>query len=203
VRVRIATREDIPALVRTLAAAFADDPLQRWMVPERGYATRSALLFPYLLRYAVSQGAVYTVTGESEVDRAAVAVWLPPGRWRTPFWALVREVGSLVRAGGLRTARMVRRLADVERLHPVEPPHWYLQILGTAPVVQGRGLGSALLAATLARWDDQGLPCYLESSNPRNLPLYLRHGFRIRREVTFRHGPPQWLLWRDAADPRD
>ena len=41
------------------------------------------------------------------------------------------------------------------------------------------GLGSALIKHGLRQCDAQGLPAYLESSHPRNVPLYERHGFRV------------------------
>ena len=34
-----------------------------------------------------------------------------------------------------------------------------------------------LIRVSLARADALGLPCYMKSSNPRNVRLYLRHGF--------------------------
>ena len=47
------------------------------------------------------------------------------------------------------------------------------------PVAQNQGHGSALLTYALARSDEDGLPAYLESSNPRNITLYQRHDFEI------------------------
>jgi ribosomal protein S18 acetylase RimI-like enzyme len=50
-------------------------------------------------------------------------------------------------------------------------------MIGTDPACQGMGLGSALLRHSLAMCDRDQLPAYLESSNPRNISLYERHGF--------------------------
>src|SRR5687767_6551888 len=55
--------------------------------------------------------------------------------------------------------------------------------IGVEPARQGRGLGAALLRAQLAVCDQAGLPAYLESSNPRNRPLYERHGFEAIGEI--------------------
>jgi ribosomal protein S18 acetylase RimI-like enzyme len=39
------------------------------------------------------------------------------------------------------------------------------------------GYGSALLRYALQQCDRDGVAAYLESSNPRNISLYERHGF--------------------------
>jgi ribosomal protein S18 acetylase RimI-like enzyme len=46
------------------------------------------------------------------------------------------------------------------------------------PAQQGRGHGDALMWYALERFDREKLPTYLESTNPRNISLYRRHGFQ-------------------------
>ena len=36
-----------------------------------------------------------------------------------------------------------------------------------------------LMRHATERFDAEGVPAYLESTNPRNISLYLRHGFEI------------------------
>src|SRR5260370_4515182 len=62
--------------------------------------------------------------------------------------------------------------------HPKEPP-WYLPLIGIDPARQGKGLGGALMRHATDICDRDGVLAYLESSNPRNIPLYERHGFGI------------------------
>ena len=50
-------------------------------------------------------------------------------------------------------------------------------MLGVVPAAQGTGTGGPLLQPVLDRCDAEGLPAYLESSNPRNWSFYARHGF--------------------------
>jgi ribosomal protein S18 acetylase RimI-like enzyme len=73
--------------------------------------------------------------------------------------------------------------------HPKEP-HWYLWMIGTDPIRQGQGYGSALLRHTLGVCDRDKRLAYLESSNPRNLSLYLRHGFELTGTIQVGTCPP-------------
>jgi len=60
--------------------------------------------------------------------------------------------------------------------HPKEPP-WHLPLIGVDPAQHGRGHGDALMRYALERCDRDNRPAYLESTNPRNISLYRRHGF--------------------------
>lgn len=66
--------------------------------------------------------------------------------------------------------------------HP-EEPHWFLPIIAVDPAWQGCGIGSELMAHAVAECDAMGCRAYLESSNPRNISLYERHGFKVIGEV--------------------
>jgi ribosomal protein S18 acetylase RimI-like enzyme len=55
-------------------------------------------------------------------------------------------------------------------------------VLGVDPTCQGQGIGGALLHAGLERADVSNLPCYLETMNPDNVPLYQKFGFAIASE---------------------
>ena len=85
----------------------------------------------------------------------------------------------------------------MESHHPAER-HYYLYLLGVHPDHQSQGLGSALLRTVLERCDREQMPAYLEASNPRNISLYGRHGFRVIRELQFgRGGPYLAAMWRE------
>ncbi|GIH06379.1 N-acetyltransferase [Rhizocola hellebori] len=184
--IRQATKADVPALAVTLAEAFADDPVWNWLLPA---AERKRRLFAVLLRYAVPKGHVYTVD-----SLEAVTIWSPPGGWKLPTSAMVRQALPMLYAAGSGLPRLLGRLGEIEKLHELVPPeHWYLDFIGTSNKARGQGLGSALLEDGLKH----GLPVYLESSNPRNLSFYQRHGFQVTGEPVMKAGPPQWTLWRD------
>lgn len=58
----------------------------------------------------------------------------------------------------------------------VNPDMWYLSILGVEPTQQRQGLGSIVLAPTLAEADALGKSCYLETFSD-NLGFYQKLGF--------------------------
>ena len=68
-----------------------------------------------------------------------------------------------------------------EALHHREmpDPHWYVMVLGVAPAFQGQGYARSLMQPLFDRADLEGLPCYLETTQPKNVGLYERFGFRV------------------------
>jgi GNAT superfamily N-acetyltransferase len=96
-------------------------------------------------------------------------------------------------------ARVYRAFELFEDAHPREEPHYYLSLLATDPRQSGHGFGLGLLAANLAAIDEEGMPAYLEASNPANVPLYERHGFRVIGHFDLPDGGPRvHTMWRDA-----
>jgi ribosomal protein S18 acetylase RimI-like enzyme len=84
----------------------------------------------------------------------------------------------------------------MDEWHPVEP-HWYLFAIGVDQNSQGEGLGSILLEYALSKCDADGKLAYLESSNPRNVPFYQRHGFEVTRVIQIGTSPTFTLMTRD------
>ena len=135
-------------------------------------------------------------------DFSAAALWVPPENadLKQPFWQelkLIPTIISFTGIGGLSRVSAFRKVADAN--HPKTEPHFYLMSIGVDPRFQGQGLGSALLAATLSKIDAKRLPAYLESSSPKNVPLYRRHGFEVTQEFRpTEDAPPLWGMWRAA-----
>jgi ribosomal protein S18 acetylase RimI-like enzyme len=113
-------------------------------------------------------------------------------------WHQAKLVPAMIRTATLRRLPgIVAGLNALERKHPSEP-HYYLLALGVEPDLQGRGLGTKLMAPVLERCDREQVPAYLESSKERNVPLYERNGFKVTEEFVVPNGGPKiWLMWRD------
>jgi GNAT superfamily N-acetyltransferase len=186
-RARVA---DVPVLAQALAAAFDDDPLMAWLLPDHRLP-RLRRLFGLYLRTYLPHDCVYTDEAGS-----GAALWAPPGKWKTRLPQLAVQAPAWLRVLGRRVPAGLRLLTLMERHHPREP-HYYLAAIGVRPDGQGRGVGAALLAPVLDRCDGEGLPAYLESSKPENIPFYARHGFEVTGEVAVPGGPPIWPMWRN------
>jgi len=98
--------------------------------------------------------------------------------------------------GGVRRAI---RLGDFMSEHHLHQPHYYLAALGTDPVFQGQGIGSALMQPVLDRCDKERLPAYLESSKQANIPFYNKHGFEVIEELQIPDGPRLWPMIRQPG----
>lgn len=186
--VRDVAAEERDRAISVEVMAFGSDPVFRWIYREpHDYLSH----FPDFARAfggaAFEQGTAY-VGGEF----GGVSLWLPPGVRvdPAPVVALIEaSVGDQVRAG------LLAILEQMERYH-IEEEHWYLPMIGVDPAHQGHGIGSALLRHTLAGCDREGLPAYLESSNPANVPLYERHGFEVLGEIRVDDSPTVFPMLR-------
>lgn len=193
VDVRHAARPDLPHVASTLARAFDDDPIMTWFFPDEAKRCQRLPRFMAALTRVSSlpHGHVYTTDGWT-----GAALWNPPGTWQTSLLGQFRLFLPLAGLLGTRLPTLARAFTLIERHHPREP-HWYLLMLGTEPELQGRGIGSALMAPILERCDREGVPAYLESSKERNIPFYARHGFEVTSQMDLPGGPSMWPMWRD------
>jgi GNAT superfamily N-acetyltransferase len=165
-----------------LTLAFAADPANRWLFPESDRYLRH---FPVFAR-ALGGAAIQRRTAFVSRDYSAVALWLAPGDGPDE-----EAMSRLIEEGVApeKQATIAAVIEEMGRCHPDEP-HWYLPFIGVEPARQGSGLGAMLLQASLRTCDAARQPAYLESTNPRNRPLYERHGFEAVGEIRVGDCPP-------------
>jgi ribosomal protein S18 acetylase RimI-like enzyme len=162
--------------------AFSTDPAARWMYPEpHDYLKHFPEFIKYFAGKSFEKETAYYTDGFS-----GAALWLPPDVHpdEEPLISLFEET-----LPNEKKADFFPVFEQMGKYHPDEP-HWYLPMIGVEAVSQNRGFGSALMRHALAVCDRDNLPAYLESSNPRNISLYIRYGFEICGTIQVGSSPP-------------
>jgi GNAT superfamily N-acetyltransferase len=169
--IKIATASDEAPVIDVLVRAFREDPMTRWTWPN---PQRYHMHFPSFVRAfggkAFTHGSAYYADGY-----LGAALWLPPNvhpdkdmlitvLQRTVSEQIKKDVLAIFEQGG--------------RYHPSES-HWHLPLIGVDPFQHGKGFGSALLQHVLSQCDRDSKLAYLESTNPKNIPFYELHGFKL------------------------
>jgi ribosomal protein S18 acetylase RimI-like enzyme len=181
----------------TLERAFFHDPMIEFILPNS--RDRSSAL-RFLMSLGIRVGLLFGRVLVASNPVRGVAVWVPPGTppitpeqlTRAGFDSAQERLGeqALERFGV--AMELLARLQ--QRCMPA--PHWYLLILGVSPDQHRRGLGRALLEPVLEQADAERTPCYLETSNPANVPFYERSGFRVLAHEQLPDGPAVWAMGR-------
>jgi ribosomal protein S18 acetylase RimI-like enzyme len=176
-----ATASDEAPIIDVLVRANWADPAARWVWPD---SQQFLLHFRSFVRAfggrAFAHGSAYYVDGY-----AGAALWLPPNVHPDEdmlIALLQRTVSEQIQKDFFPV------LEQMGRYHPSEP-HWYLPLMGVDPSQQGKGFGSALLQHILIQFDRDNMLAYLESSNPRNIPFYKRHGFELLGSIQIGTSP--------------
>jgi ribosomal protein S18 acetylase RimI-like enzyme len=187
--IQSATEANQERAVAVIVLAFAADPVARWVYPDpHQYLSH----FPEVVRAfggnAFEHGTGYHLDGFS-----GAALWLPPD-----VQPREEEMGALLQQT-VPEQNQEEVFAVLEQMgcyHPTEP-HWYLPMIGVDPIKQGKGYGSALMEHALIPCDREQKLAYLESSNPRNIPLYKRHGFEVIGTIQVGSSPPVFPMLRE------
>lgn len=180
--IRTVTTEEAERAAAVVLMGFSTDPAARWMYPEAGdYLTH----FPKFIEYFAGQ-AFETGGAFRSADFSGAALWLRPGVHPDED-AVIRLIEETV-ADDIKD-EMFAMFEQMGNFHPAEP-HWYLPMIGVDTFQQCRGIGSALMKHVLEFCDRERMTAYLESSNPRNISLYERHGFEAVGRIQVGSSPP-------------
>jgi GNAT superfamily N-acetyltransferase len=187
-RCRLVEAEEVPRAVNIQLAAFVADPIMRWMWPEaHDFVTN----FPRLV-HGFGGGAFANDAADVNEEFSGGALWLPPGV--SPDGKALEKLFKETIAEPTRS-EILSVLEQMDESHPKEE-HWHLAVIGVDAAHQGKGVGADLMQHRLATLDAMGVHAYLESSNPRNVPFYQRHGFEIVREIQVGGSPPVFPMLR-------
>jgi ribosomal protein S18 acetylase RimI-like enzyme len=178
-------KSHIKPAVEVLVRAFWNHPPLQYYFPDEAERERIA---PYFFSLSVLNGIRYGEVYATSQNLEGIAVWLPPDNYPITLWRLLRsvppsEIFSFARYGGSRMRGLGQYIDAVHgRLAPFK--HWFLQAIGVDPQFQGKGYAGRLLRQMLARIDEAGLPCYLETLEEQNVRLYEHFGFKVIKKST-------------------
>jgi GNAT superfamily N-acetyltransferase len=177
-------KSHIKPATRVLARAFQDYPLFVHLIPDESERkNKLSYILEAFVRYGILYGEVYA----SSPNLEGVAVWWSPQLTILIPWRMIRSgmLSILFKLGKNPVARLLLVTYHMSRIHRrhAPPRYWLLHIIGVAPDFQGKGYAATLLRPMLARIDGEQLPCYLDTEDEKNVPLYQHYGFKICEEA--------------------
>ena len=188
---------------RILAEAMGDDPLSTFWFPDKASRVQNlTAMFRPEVKYCFRHGLVYAASGRME----GVALWLT-------LKSLPRTLSMLISNGALSLLfkfpfRTIRNMNTYEtfagKIHNKTAPfpHWYLHNIAVQKSFRGKGFAGKLIKPILLELDKTETPCYLETQNPVNVPIYEHYGFKVMNvsEIPGTRGVKNWAMLRVPAE---
>ncbi|KAL4804434.1 acyl-CoA N-acyltransferase [Aspergillus unguis] len=209
------SKQDIPQAVECIQTVFSDDPFFRFMFDQDTYnpSRNAASLRAHFLHGLAIDAPIYVAKYTSNSDKpdidndriVGICWWHPPVRKSGPTPLAIRTQDALLSVrqlianirylgrGGLHLDRY-RRWKELQRkthsrIWTDERGYYFCNVIAVRSEMRGHGLGRRLVEAVTEKADDEGMPCYLESSKGMpNLAIYQKLGFEVVRDIECLHG---------------
>lgn len=199
------TEADIDGAIDTIQQAFADDPYNNWIYPDRSKVslTRNRVSLTLRCRWGIKHGLFHVARDTANPSKIlGCAMWMSPHKPSEPeSWSLYLSYWGLwlgqIRMnlwygrGGLSTKRYwiwkARQAEAQKELWTSEKGYYFCNIITVLPEAQGKGVGRALMEEVTDMADREGVWCYLESSRSEpNMAIYEKFGFELAKEMECR-----------------
>jgi hypothetical protein len=169
----------ISQAAEVLARSFKNDSEILHYFPDESDRGKLLPVYRLILNYGLKYGEVNTTSPALE----GIAIWLPPGKTHLSICRMIKS-GAWMLPFKMPLSFLIRyinSLANIRSSHHENAPfpHWYLFILAVDTQHQGKGLAGRLLRPMLDRIDREHLPCYLETTEEINVPLYEHFDFEV------------------------
>jgi len=172
----IATKKDIPAIVKILAPAFSDNlSVNRCVKQDSNRLKRIENQIKYISRICIRNNMAFI----NNEKTSAVLCHLTSGKKAT----IMDDLYYLFCVSGVRLGlQLMKREKLLKQIVP-EAEGCHLWFIGVDKNCQGKGLGSAAMGDIKQMCKEKNLPIYLETSNPRNLKFYEKNGFELYYKI--------------------
>ncbi|KAL3465025.1 acyl-CoA N-acyltransferase [Aspergillus heterothallicus] len=216
------TKSDIPQAVECIQTVFADDPFFLYMFDQATYnrARNAASLSAHFLHglsinapiYVAKYTTTSTPSPNSNSRILGICWWHPPtpstpappiSHLAQDYLLSLRQLLANIRflgRGGLHLTRY-RHWKDLQsRTHATiwddARGYYFCNVIAVRAEMRGKGVGRRLVEAVTQRADEEGMPCYLESSKGMpNLAIYERLGFEGVGEIECVDGKDDLTLY--------
>ena len=176
----------LEAASNALIMGFSSDPFQRWLMPDPTIYYKNFKKWTInTCKQSFLEEGIY-----GDKNNYGTAVWFPPG-YDIDFTNISETFKDIPKDRIEEAFKMFEELGE-NRLNDA----WYLEYLAVDPSKQGSGLGSLILKESLKVIDELGEAAYLESSNPKNMSLYERFGFRFLKKIQVGSSPELNTMFR-------
>lgn len=173
---------DRDAVVKLLAASFDANPaVNDTIIPDKHRARRLKALMEYVFNTGFARNGVFVTN-----DLLGALVMYDPVSFPVTFSDRLRQLQLVHRCIGW--SRMKYATAKDKRMAGFRPesPHLYLQMIGTDPAAQGKGIGSKMISFIQGMSASASKTIYLETSVLKNVEMYKRKGFVVHGEWKIR-----------------
>ncbi|KAF1921389.1 acyl-CoA N-acyltransferase [Ampelomyces quisqualis] len=207
IKVTRMTEADIDGAITTIQQAFAEDPYNLWIYPDRAKIdlTRNRVSLNLRCHWGIQHGLFHVARDTSDPAKIlGCAMWMPPrapstaeswslylSYWR--LWVNQIRMNLWYGRGGLDTKRYwiwkARQAEAQNALWVSDKGYYFCNIVTVLPEAQGKGVGRALMEEVLGLADRERVECYLESSRRvPNVAIYEKFGFELVKDMECRDG---------------
>lgn len=191
------TSAGVGTIAGLLRRGFDDEPVQKWLFPNRQYRKlASELWFRGLIKEALLAGNVWYLE-----DYSTAAVWFKPGIYGSGM-GLTAKLFELIIKLNQRTARIKQELDHELEVRRPQEPHWYLAAVATEARYRNQGRARKVLYPVLDVCDQAHILAYLETSTSLSIKFYESLGFNVWNRFSLHDGPEVWCMGRKASKLR-
>lgn len=177
-------KKDLEKCSVSLTDSFSkDEAMRSFLCSEEFDKDRMQALFKFVVRASLKHGHVYATS----VNMEGVIIWFPENITYLSTFDFFTSGGlSIILKYGFKMPEKMMKYEKftAKRHHEnIKEPHWYLFSFGVAEKHRKKGFAGKLIRPFLKYFDEQGIPCYLETGKGNNEAMYRHYGFDLIEKI--------------------